>query len=117
MKGTYKAYRRRNTELKRLGYSSYEEYLRSELWKTIRDRVFKKRGRHCTLCPSPADVVHHQTYSKRVLTGHKICDLLPMCRRCHSSVEYDDTGRKREIDAVHNAVQKLRAAYRKQRAV
>lgn len=82
-------YEERNSTLYHLGFSSYAEYLESDLWKKIRDRVYKMKGRGCLLCERPATELHHNRYHKNDLLGKTLSFIHPICRDCHLSIEYD----------------------------
>ncbi len=88
--------------LQSLGYASYEEYLNSSLWRRIRGRVFNLRGRVCLVCKGKATQVHHLSYRVEVLTGEGLSQLVPICNKCHESLEFQD-GVKREVYQMQEA--------------
>lgn len=88
------AYRTRSRDLRAIGFKSYEEYLRSDLWAAIRRRVFKEISDKCAACNAPASEVHHRDYRPDMLRGHYIADLVPLCRTCHNYIEFTDAGAK-----------------------
>lgn len=94
------SYKDRNVLLLELGYKTYYDYLQSDLWKTIRTRVYTTKGDKCTLCPTKASFIHHRAYSKNVLLGKDIKPLVPICSDCHQKVEFKKTGKKRKLDEV-----------------
>lgn len=106
---TYTPYMNRDVFLYSLGFDSYKEYLASDLWKSIRERVYAKRGRQCTLCWRVARYLHHQSYAPAVLLGEDINPILPICYICHNLVEIDASGRKRPMGEVHKVFRKMRA--------
>lgn len=81
-------YAKRNEILKKMGMT-YEEYLRSGIWATIKLKVLKRRRagvefwNRCNSCGAE-DVpfqLHHTRYNKihkPVLSG-----IVPLCGRCH----------------------------------
>ena len=70
--------------LRALGYSSYEEYLASKLWKRIRSRRFRFKGaRECRYCGKASEQLHHASYSIRTLAGKHLNALVPICKFCH----------------------------------
>lgn len=97
-----------------LGFSSYQEYLSSELWQRIRTRVLvahrvspKIPGTECLLCPMDATEVHHSSYSRAVMEGRDLTKLIPLCRSCHQKIEYDRNGNKRTTKQAQSAFRRL----------
>lgn len=82
-----KQYIERNDNLKALGFNSYDQYLRSELWKGIRDRMLAKHPR-CYVCRRKASQVHHGAYRKVDLDGSTDRQLFSVCARCHRHLEF-----------------------------
>ena len=87
------AYHERRSSLAVLGYSSYDAYLKSSLWKAIRWKVLKQHAK-CHRCGKWALQVHHKSYSLEVMQGLVLDDLLAVCRSCHKRSEYTGTGQK-----------------------
>lgn len=102
-------YMKRDVFLYSLGFDSYKEYLASALWMSIKERVYEKRGRQCTLCWRTARYLHHQSYAPAVLLGEDINHILPICYVCHNLVEVDANGRKRPMEEVHKVFRRMRA--------
>jgi len=96
-------YASRNRNVKRLGYATYAEYLRSDLWFLIRARVFAAKGRKCVACGLRANQVHHNRYHLNDLSGKNIKFLVPVCGACHERAEFD--GEKKLT--VRKAMKKL----------
>lgn len=70
--------------LARLGFGSYQQYLASPLWQSIRQRVFEKKGRTCLSCgTNRATEVHHRQYDVATLRGETLKHLDPICGHCH----------------------------------
>lgn len=87
-------YARRNRVLAKIGFSGYKEYLASDLWASIKERVFSRDSGLCQVChQKPAYTVHHVTYSEAVLLGKDISQLMSVCRGCHHHAELKN-GRK-----------------------
>lgn len=105
-KRPHPAYINRNRELRKLGFSSYKVYLRSDLWKKIREKALKRDGNQCRICQKPARCVHHTSYRVKVLKGKSIRQLVSLCHDCHQSVEYDESGDRRRSFAQVRAVTK-----------
>lgn len=83
----------RDEKLTALGYASYEEYLRSAHWLSLRARYHKKMPPPeicnrckvlfwaCKLVYGQQNNLHHKTYDR---LGHEdLSDLELLCRRCH----------------------------------
>ncbi len=70
-------------DLQAIGFASYDDYLRSEMWRLIRDRVFATKGRECRCCGKTATQIHHRSYARTVLEGISINPLEPICAACH----------------------------------
>jgi hypothetical protein len=80
-------YAYRDENLKRLGFKSYQSYLRSSLWMSIRVRVFERTNGRCVKCRAAATQVHHRAYDPATLTGDSINALSAVCARCHKRSE------------------------------
>lgn len=79
------AYRDRNETLRLLGFPSYASYLRSPLWKIVRERALLINGATCRKCGGTAKQAHHAVYSREVLTGEDVRGLVPVCGGCHKN--------------------------------
>lgn len=93
--------------LQTIGFSTYREYLASELWKSIRKRVFKIKGKLCYLCGKTATEVHHNRYHKNDLTGKRLLYLNPICRTCHEEIEFSEN-KKSTLKQAKRAFKKKR---------
>jgi len=109
------SYRERDQIVRELGFASYREYLDSDLWRTIRCRVYRNKGGFCRICKAPATEIHHNTYTRRVMGGADIGPLHPLCRSCHKSLEFAGNGRKRWPKEVRRQFRLARRAARKDR--
>lgn len=109
-----KPYQSRDEILKFLGFQSYGEYLKSDLWKSCRTAAMKRTNGICGCClTSPATEVHHRTYDNGAMTGKCREALIPLCRTCHHSAEFDESGRKRRIQDANRLLLKWRNRKRK----
>jgi 5-methylcytosine-specific restriction endonuclease McrA len=81
-------YQRRNKLLSEMRFGSYAEYLESDLWKEIRNRVLIRDGLRCRVCASEATQVHHKSYDRCVLAGESIDQLISICETCHEAIEF-----------------------------
>ena len=87
------AYKLRDTELRMMGYPSYQAYRSSALWSRIRKRVFGRCNR-CEYCGETANQIHHSSYHRAVLEGWDLSYLHAVCGDCHNYGEYDGAGKK-----------------------
>lgn len=101
-------YASRNANLNRLGFDTYPDYLRSDLWRAVRVKVYAAKGRDCYLCGKPATELHHNRYHANDLTGETIRFINPICRQCHESIEFRD-GKK---VTLHKAAKSFRKKLR-----
>ena len=92
------AYATRNETLKKIGFGSYAEYLRSDLWACVRERAFTMKGKACVRCGRKATSLHHADYKEPTLTGDDVSGLLPVCGRCHEMAERGPDGAKTTIE-------------------
>lgn len=83
-----RSYDSRDAELRRIGFDSYRDYLRSDLWRAVREKVFEAKGRACHLCGGVANQVHHNRYHANDLTGKRLAYLNPVCDSCHRKIEF-----------------------------
>lgn len=91
------SYESRELMLREIGFPSYRAYLASDLWRSIRERVFRAKGRKCHLCGKPATSVHHQRYHKNDLLGKRLGYVFPICTDCHEEVEFSRKGKKVDL--------------------
>ena len=88
-------YEHRDQNLLEIGFSSYKEYLKSDLWKAIRKKAIDQTGGTCRFCDKPATVVHHMSYRVEVLHGERLWSLIPLCNGHHFFIEFHSDGRKK----------------------
>ncbi len=91
-----------------MGYSSYAEYLNSDLWRSIRRRAFASKGTDCFLCKGKASEIHHTMYHRQVLEGKTLFPLIPLCRKCHVEVEFNEDGAKLRLRDAFTKFNKIR---------
>lgn len=102
-------YLRRFHALAELGFTGYHEYLQSDLWKSIRQRVLDIDSR-CWVCLTNEFVqVHHLQYTMDNLRGDTIDGLIPLCKPCHIKGHYDEHGKKiKGLPEVNRRIRSLR---------
>lgn len=87
----------------RFGRASYRnDYLKSEEWKTIRERIIRKSEGVCEKCrEAPCTDVHHMDYRILKIPGFGTRnELIALCRPCHDLVE--DAVKLRLLYSPHN---------------
>lgn len=116
MVATVSGQRKRAVFLRSLGFSSYREYLRSDLWAQIRLEVLAAAEHKCVRCGSVATQVHHRYYSLHALNGKDKTGLSAICRDCHWYIEFHPTGSKtkrsvanKKLDGTYDPSAKYRS--------
>lgn len=95
----FSTYAKRARALKRIGFASYADYLASDLWKKVREIIFRLKGKICR-CGRPATQLHHQHYAKCDLTGKRTKHIHPICGNCHTDIEFAMDGTKLDLIEV-----------------
>lgn len=74
------AWSNRVYELQQMKYS---EYLKTDHWQELRNRMLKRSGYKCQLCNASSTLhVHHRTYERK---GYEeLSDLIVLCAKCHA---------------------------------
>ncbi len=86
-------YAARNKLIRRLGFKSYDDYLNSILWKSIRAAKLEINP-ECYACGGKATQVHHGRYTLLNLTGGNLFYLVSVCGNCHEMAEFHRSGAK-----------------------
>lgn len=64
----------------------YQEYIRSDKWRGLAERIKDERGRRCQVCNSKGQLdAHHRTYER--LGWEEDNDITVLCRACHELYE------------------------------
>ncbi len=72
--------------------AEYEEYLKSDHWRDLREKSFAIYGHKCLLCEETKIDGHHLVY--RGLKNVQPQEVIPLCRRHHDMVhEHEDSGK------------------------
>jgi hypothetical protein len=90
----------REASLKALGFRTYAEYLASPMWERIRENVLTKARFVCACCGERATQIHHRSYDFLTMRGSAPKNLTPVCRRCHTAMEFDGE-RKVELEEAN----------------
>lgn len=95
------AYSDRNETLFLLGFKTYGAYMRSKLWRIVRQRALDIHGETCRRCSEPATQVHHASYLREVLIGEDVRGLVPVCAYCHRGTSRTPpASRARRVDRM-----------------
>ena len=94
-------YEERDRVLFCLGFKSYPEYLKSDLWERVKNLAFAEHGKDCFVCGRRATVLHHVSYSASVLVGEDLSKIIPLCHKCHGFIEVDKDGHKRSLEGAN----------------
>ncbi len=84
-------------------FKNYSDYLKSNLWYSIRAKVFRRDKGKCRLCDNPGQEVHHLSYAKAVMEGNNTRLLVLLCCSCHKRVEFGRSGKKRSVQQAARA--------------
>lgn len=96
----FSEYESRNARLRWLGFSTYADYLASELWSRIRAEVIRLADGKCFCCGAKATQAHHTNYKIGTLNGESLAGIQAVCRDCHTRIELHEDGRKTKTKEV-----------------
>lgn len=66
--------------------NQYSEYLATERWRVISDKVKRRDGYRCRLCNSEENLqAHHRTYVHKGDEENHLGDLTTLCGDCHTA--------------------------------
>ena len=100
-------YEERDSLLGSLGFKSYQHYLSSSLWKSIREEVLQEHP-DCFGCGEAANQIHHTRYSARVLKGEERRSLKTVCSSCHRKAEYEGKNKIKNLGHVNERLREIR---------
>lgn len=100
------SYLDRKVALDSLGFNTYHEYLNSNLWCMIRQSAIDYHGKTCLICNEHYRIIHHLSYTREVLLGMDLNQLVPLCNDCHKRVEFHGK-RKRTLQQALRIFRKL----------
>jgi hypothetical protein len=108
-------YEYRDKVLLRMGFASYREYLNSDLWQSIRDRVLSE-NKKCRCCKvNDSQCVHHHDYKQHTLKGKTLRGLVALCNECHVEIEYRGKRKLTDQQEIYRAFQGRRKRLAEQR--
>lgn len=81
-----------------IGFVSYNDYIKSDLWKEIRIIVLRRDGFKCRVCSGKKKIqVHHKNYELETLTGKNIEGLITLCEEHHKLLEFNEDGTRKGL--------------------
>lgn len=96
----------RNNELKDYGFTSYQDFLKSDFWKAMREKLRSKpQFKKCYCCGSEDRIELHHFKYKNFLDGSSSKNIAPTCRNCHEKIH--KLSREKNITFKH-AARKIR---------
>jgi hypothetical protein len=98
-------YERRKENVQAVGYTSYQDYLKSDEWARLR-YVTLQRWPYCLLCRKPSSQVHHLNYNVETLLGRCQDSFVCLCDDCHRAIEFDGS-RKRVLRSANKELVRL----------
>lgn len=105
-------YSERDLLLKKLGYTSYSEYLSSQEWKEIKAKVHsrnKRKWKFCNICGTNWDLeLHHSSY-KVIGNPNPGNTVKLLCRGCHQEVhDYSKSHPNRSLYSCFSRIRNAR---------
>ena len=96
----------RNKALPYLGYANYQEYLKSDDWKALR-QIKLAESSVCQCCGSNKKIsIHHYCYNDSVMLGLFPGLLIVVCDQCHELIEFIP-GERRKKNSLRHAQKRL----------
>jgi len=82
-------------------WRSYREFLDSEDWQKMRNKVMARDKHTCQICGAKATEVHHKAYTTRRYHLENLDNLIAICRKCHENIHKKGKARKeRELQEL-----------------
>lgn len=91
-----------------MGFGTYKDYLKSDLWNDIRERVFERDGSKCQCCGNDAVTAHHISYNFEVMMGDQDESLMSVCNSCHYNIHYDRNKNRMTLDQSSARVERFK---------
>lgn len=99
------------SRLARLGFASYDDYLRSGHWITFRLRWLNSPAttHRCLVCDHDEVELHHVNYER--LGAEEFSDVVPLCKACHCLVHEWLDKHNRKVSDSHIPIGIMRERY------
>lgn len=96
----------RNAALRAIGFSSFAEYSKSQLWKVIRREILLRDAKCCRMrgCRNKADGISFLSYRQETLLGESPASLLSTCKDCRRRIALDGEERRSMNDALKTTI-------------
>lgn len=93
-------------KLRKLGFESYRDYLKSDHWARKRDE-YRRSGlpQWCIGCNDKRFQLHHRSYTR--LGAERLTDLIPLCRDCHRKVHDPVNEGETRLQHVHVILRRI----------
>jgi hypothetical protein len=92
--------------LRRLGFTSYAAYLRSDHWAEFRSAYrASNKPQFCIACYRKDYQLHHRSYSR--IGCELMNDVIPLCSDCHKKVHAWLKDHGTNLQATHFALRKI----------
>jgi hypothetical protein len=96
----------RNDQLRDKGYEDYQEFLKSDFWKELKEKLKQKPFyQKCSCCGNKEEIELHHINYKDILNSSSERFIFPVCRDCHQKIH--NISREQNI-SFKNASRKLR---------
>lgn len=92
--------------LKKLGYNSYNEYLKSNHWNNTKQKYKQSNlPQKCIGCNNNNYELHHTSYAR--LGNELLTDFVPLCHKCHIKVHNYHVDNNIPLHHIHVSLAKL----------
>jgi len=89
-----------------LGDVAYEEYLKSDHWKQVKQKAFQRPNyQKCEFCDSTKVELHHKSY-KWIGTKYELSVIIALCREHHQEVHDLAKSSGKSVRIATNGVRK-----------
>jgi 5-methylcytosine-specific restriction endonuclease McrA len=86
--------RARPADVMEMDYNT--QYLRTKLWREIKQRVLARDSGICQSCGGKGTYVHHLAYTREVMEGVADHLLATVCVVCHGIMHFNESGGRRD---------------------
>ena len=96
-----------NTRLKKLNYSTYQDYLNSSHWKEVKAKAKTRENyQKCEFCSDTKIQLHHTTY-KWINTKHELRAIIALCKAHHEQVHVLAKNNRLSVRIATNILRKI----------
>jgi hypothetical protein len=94
------SYQVRDHLLKKMGYGSYKDYLRTDLWRSIQHDVLSKS---CSICEGKSETILTLSTTMECILGQRLDRLVALCTSCKSKLDANLAGERITLHTVYHA--------------